>query len=132
MSRPACLRDVAEAPVAVVLVEPVRQAARLADVDLVEAVAVDIRGGDSVLAVDVDSGGRVEARAPVRERRAPVVAERRVAAERVARDVAKPGSRSKGQRLLDRLKARIEPFVQDCFHQPTRYSSRPFVRLRMS
>ena len=44
----------------------VRQAARLADIDFVHAVVIDISHGDAIAAVDVDAGGRIEPGAPIR------------------------------------------------------------------
>ena len=59
------MRDVPEMALSVVLIQAVGQTARLADVDLVQAVAIDVGHGDSVLAIDVDAASRVQARAPV-------------------------------------------------------------------
>src|SRR5450432_1260280 len=47
------------------LVQPVRKSARLADVDLVGAVVVDIGHGDSLVPVNVDAHGGIQPRAPI-------------------------------------------------------------------
>ena len=59
-------RNLAKASTLLDLVKTVWQPARLADVDLVASVTVDVRGRNSVLAVLVDARGGVQARAPVR------------------------------------------------------------------
>ncbi len=61
----AGLRDVFEGAVAAIAVEAVGQASGLADVEIVEAVIVDVADGDAVVSVDVDAAGSVEDGAPV-------------------------------------------------------------------
>ncbi len=75
------------------LVEAVGQAAGLADIDLVDAVVVDIADGDSLVAVDVDARGGIEARAPVGIAIQQLLLEGRGGAENVGGDVAEEGAR---------------------------------------
>ncbi len=71
------------------LVQAVRQAARLAHVDLVHAVVVDVGDGDSLVAVHVDAARRIEPRPPVGIARNELFAERIHGAEDMLRHVAK-------------------------------------------
>ena len=59
------LGDVGEGAVAPVPEEPVGQAGRLADVEVVEAIAVDVGGGDAVVAEDVGAERTIDDEAPV-------------------------------------------------------------------
>src|SRR6185312_1246045 len=59
------LRYILEIAAGMVSVKPVGEAARLADVDLVYAVAVDIPYRDAVAAIHIDAAGGVETSAPV-------------------------------------------------------------------
>jgi len=56
---------IGECAVPAVLVEPVGQAGRLADIDVVQAIAVEVANRDAVVAVDVDAACAVKDGAPV-------------------------------------------------------------------
>src|ERR1017187_308921 len=95
------LRYVPEMALSIVAVKTVGQTARLTDIDLVQAVAIDVGHGDSVLAIDVDAACRVETRSPVRGPLGELVVKRRDAGERGAGDVAKPRFIAERERLFD-------------------------------
>ena len=57
--------DVLEGAVAAVAIKPVGQAGGLANVEIVEPVAIDVADRDAIVAVDVDAAGAVENRAPI-------------------------------------------------------------------
>ena len=59
------LGDVLERSVAAIAIEPVGKAGGLADVEIVEAVAIDVADRNAVVAVDVDAAGAIENRAPI-------------------------------------------------------------------
>src|ERR1017187_8108905 len=80
------LRYVPEMALSIVAVKTVGQTARLADIDLVQAV---------------DAACRVETRSPVRGPLGELVVKRRNAGERGAGDVAEPRLRAEGERLFD-------------------------------
>src|SRR6185312_14921442 len=58
-------RYVLECSVTAIAIEPVRQAGGLADIEIVEAVIVEVAHRDTVVAVDVDADGAVQHGAPV-------------------------------------------------------------------
>ena len=70
------VRDIAEMAVSIVLIQAVGQASGLKNVDLVPAVAVDIRNGDPELAIEIDTASRIETRPPERNCRATIARER--------------------------------------------------------
>ena len=96
--------DVGPDPVRPPAVEPVGQAARLAHVQLVPAVSVDIADRDTLVAVDSDAGGRIEPRAPVGNPLGELIAKRVEVAEEFRRDVGEQGPR----RLRDGFGDRFE------------------------
>ena len=87
MPRPEAFGDVFERSVAAIAIEPVGQARGLADVEIVEAVVVDVGDRDSVVAVDVDAAGAVEHGAPVVGAMQQLGRVGRIAAERRGGDV---------------------------------------------
>ena len=84
------LRDVPEMALSVVLIQAVGQTARLTDVDLVEAVAIDVGHGDSVLPVEVDAASGVQARPPVGGPLGELIVKRGHAGEGSAGHIAEP------------------------------------------
>src|SRR5258708_2522912 len=57
--------DVVEGAVAAIAIETIGKSRRLADVEVVETVVVNVGGGEAVVAVDVDAARAVEHGAPV-------------------------------------------------------------------
>ena len=95
------LGDVVEAAVAAVLVETIRQSPRLADVDFVQAVTIDIPDGHAVGTVDVDATGRIDPGAPMRHAAAELPLERLRRGKRAGRDFDE-------QRLLGRCSGLLQ------------------------
>ncbi len=95
------LGDVVEAAVAAVLVETIRQSPRLADVDFVPAVTIDVPDGHAVGPVDVDATGRIDPGAPMRNAAAELSLERLRRGKRAGRDVDE-------QRLLGRCSGLLQ------------------------
>src|SRR5580700_5455423 len=60
-----CFRDVLERSISAISIKTVGQARGLADIEIVEAVVIDIGDGDSIVPVDIDAAGAVEHCAPV-------------------------------------------------------------------
>src|ERR1700683_1289443 len=99
------LRETPQAAASIMFIKPVRQAPRLADVDLIPAVAIDVGNRDSQLAVEIDAAGRVQARAPVGHTSGKLVVEGALAIEDRAGDIPEPRLVCIGQCLFDRLEA---------------------------
>ena len=78
------IRNVFQRPIAPIAIEPIGKTARLAHVDLVPAVAVDISHRDTVVAVHVDSRRRIQTRPPVRDPVRELLIERADPSERNA------------------------------------------------
>ncbi len=57
--------DVLECAVAAIAIETVRKSSGLADVEIVESVAVDVANRNAVVSVDIDAASAVEDGAPV-------------------------------------------------------------------
>jgi hypothetical protein len=93
--------DVFESAVAAISKEAIGQAGGLADVEIVEAVAVDVGERDAVVAVDIDAGGAVENGAPVIDAGEKLSGERRVAGESLLRDVGEYGRRRLASRFVE-------------------------------
>src|SRR5579872_4973647 len=100
------LGDVCDATILIELVEPVRQPARLANINLITAIAVDIAHRDSVVAVDVNSAGRIQAPAPVWHAAQHLLSERFRIPEQFGGDVAEERPRRSDERLFERLESR--------------------------
>ena len=64
-AEPGDVRDVLESSIPAIAIEAVRQTSRLADVDVIEAVAINVSHCDSVVPVDVDAAGLIKNGAPV-------------------------------------------------------------------
>ena len=79
--------DVFERSVAAVAIEAIGQARRLANIEIVEAVVVDVGDRDAVVSVDVDAARAVEHRAPVVRAMQQLRRVGRIAAERGGSDV---------------------------------------------
>ena len=59
------LRHVFQRPIAPVAVEPVWQARRLADIQVIESVIVVVTRGDPIVAVNIDAAGTIQNGAPI-------------------------------------------------------------------
>ena len=84
-------------------IEPVRQATGLADVHFVPTVAIDVTNSDSVVPVDIDARGGIDARPPVRDSAQHLLAELIVSAEQLRGYVAEERLAGLDQRLLNRV-----------------------------
>src|SRR5579875_137296 len=84
------------------LIQPVRKAAGLANIDLVHAVVVDVADGNTVASIDVYGRGRVETRAPVWNALQQLVLVGRDMGEDFGADIAKEGLGRGCEMLLHR------------------------------
>ncbi len=57
--------DVFESSITAIAIKPVRKARRLADVEIIQTVVVDIAGGQSIVSVDFDAASSVQNCAPM-------------------------------------------------------------------
>ena len=96
-------RDVRKAMVAVEFVEPVRKAAWLTDIDLVDSVVINVPDSDAIAAVDIDAGCGVEAGAPVRNAFGELIGKGGSVFESGGGYVAKPGLGSGGEVFFEGL-----------------------------
>src|SRR5208283_3685554 len=59
------LRDVLKRPIASISIKPVRKAARLANIEVVKSIAVDVANGNTVVSVDINAASAVEHGPPI-------------------------------------------------------------------
>src|SRR5260370_10306658 len=99
------LSNVLEGPVSAVSIEPVREPGGLANIKVVEPVAINVAHRHAIVPVDIDAGRAVEHRAPIIDAPQHLLRVRRSAAERTRADVGVPGLGGSAARLLSSLPA---------------------------
>ena len=97
-----CFRDVLKGSVASISIEPVRNAAGLAQIEVVKSVAIDVANRNAVVAVDIDAASAVEHRAPVVRSMHELRRIGRITPERRSRDVDIARASGAAPRLIQR------------------------------
>ena len=91
-----CFRHIFKCSIAAIAIEAVGKSRRLADVEIIKSVVVEISGGQAVVAVDVDADSAIQNRAPVVHSVKHLVFVGRGLAESLRRDVNENGLRARG------------------------------------
>ena len=97
------LRDVLERSVAAIAKQPVGKARGLADVQIVEPIAIDVGDRDSVVAVDIDAARAIENSPPIIRSADQLRRIRRIAAESLLSDVGEDRLGSAAPCFIQRL-----------------------------
>ena len=85
-----CFRDVVERSVATVSIKPVGETGRLANVDIVEAIVIDVANSHAVVAVNVNAARAVQTGAPIVHSVNELLGIRGIVTDRLLRDIRKP------------------------------------------